>query len=469
MALGYKEKVDFLSSLRQRIKRKKIIFDESRKNFGFEKMKELISVKNTSEIKGYPFECYNKDSFKYALKIVPSEKKFNKDSNPSKLEILVLKKLTQDLVENNVSPHITYYLTNLKIPNRCTALKCIDLKRLEAEDRIHRNSHVLVSEYIEGGCLDDWVYSRNESSNEPSSLEWKCIVFQVLYTLFVMENKYRLNHNDTHYGNILMDTKIKAGGYFVYRLISKDGTITTYYTKNGGFIPKMWDFEFAMVYSDKIQDTFPNKFVIGDLQYDSGCHKTIEEYESDSESDYTVPVQFSEYYDAHYFLCSLLDLVISRPLFDWIMSIYPECVIPPSESDSDSDSDSESESDSDSDSESESESVLESSLGGSSVHSASVSISDDKIEEIMTNLNLSDGSVSDGSVSEGSVSVSSSSGDSSVGSRCVKQGRLVNGRTSNMGIPTTIELLRNGFFDELKNVPEDYQESESVIFEYRII
>ena len=451
MTLDYKEKVDFLSALRQRIKSKKIRFDETLKNFGFDRMNELISVKNTSEIKGYPFECYNKGEFKYALKVVPGEKKFNKDNNPSKLEITVLKKLTQDLVETYTSPHITYYLTNLKIPNRCTALKCIDLKRLEAEDRIHRNSHMLVSEYIEGGCLDSWVYDRNESDMPPSDSEWKGLVFQVLYTLFVLQNKYRLNHNDTHYGNILVDTKIKSGGYFVYKLVHADKTVTTYYVKNNGFIPKLWDFEFAMVYSDKIPGTFGNQFVIGPLEYDAKNHKTIEEYSTpEGEFEYTVPVQFSDHYDSHYFLCSLLDLVISRPLFDWIVSIYPEEVIPPSESSETATTPSLSESES------------ESSIDGSSFYSSTSELE-------FSNLSLGSDDESDDESNDESNESDKQSENASSFVEYLQRGRLVNGRTGHLNIPSCYDLIKNGFFDELKKVPEDYLENESVTFEYHVL
>lgn len=448
MPLDYKEKLELLSNIRQRIKRKKIRFDETEKNFGFDSMYSLISVKNTSEVKGYPFECYNKGDFKYALKIVPGEKKFNKDRNPSKLEIIVLKKLTQDLVDTYISPHITYYFTNFKIPNRCTALKCIDLKRLEAEDRIHRNSHVLVSEYIQGGCLDDWVYDQNEKDINPSDNEWKCIVFQVLYTLMVLENKYKLNHNDTHYGNILMDTKIKSGGYFVYKIIEKDNTSKTYYLKNRGCIPKLWDFEYAMVYSDEIEGTFPNQFVIGPLEYDVEKHETIEEYSTpEEEYTYTVPVQYNEFYDAHFFLCSLLDLVISKPLFDWILSVYPESVIPPSEYSTDSYLSSESCSD---DFITESE---ESSGSGSSLYSSKVT---ESIKEYHTSDSVSDSDL-DSDVSELlSESV------------YVKEGRLVNGKTAHLVIPTTRDLLSHLFFDSLRQVPEDFKKENSIFFEYKL-
>jgi hypothetical protein len=259
-----------------------------------------------------------------------------------------------------------------------------------------------------------------------------------------MQNMYRLNHNDAHYGNVLMDTKIKAGGYFVYKITQTDNTVTSYYIKNNGCIPKLWDFEFAMVYSDKIPGTFGNQFVIGPLEFDNKSYRTIEEYSTPSEEyNYTVPVQFSEIYDSHYFLCSLLDLVISKELFEWINTVFPESVIPPSEYSSVDDSCSISSS---------------SDLSCSSFYSTSASSS----ENIIRNLSIKDPSNESNESNESDASSYTSS------IQYVERGRLVNGRTENLNIKSTFELLNSGFFDDFKTVPEDYLQSESITFEYRV-
>lgn len=47
-------------------------------------------------------------------------------------------------------------------------------------------------------------------------------------------------------------------------------------------------------------------------------------------------------------------------------------------------------------------------------------------------------------------------------------GRLINGRTDHLKIPSTHEILKNVFFERLKECPVDYKESESVVFKYRM-
>ena len=457
MEYSYQDKLTFLKNTRASIKNKKTghVFDDSKDKFGFDKMKLLTSVKNTSEVKGYPFELYRnseyeKSNFKYALKVVPTEVKFDKKCNPSTLEIQLLKNLTKDLVDDGISPNIVYYLTNIKSVNRCEALKCIDLKRLEAEDKIRRNGYILVSEFINGSNLRDWVYSRCDDENKLSNIEWQCLVFQILYTLFVLQDKYKLMHNDMHYGNILMDTSIKAQGYFVYTLVNSDGIETIYYIKNYGVIPKLWDFEYSMMYSDKIPGLFPNQLVIGDMKYNKKQHKTVEVYSTESAKyKYNMPVQYNEIYDSHYFLCSLLDLVITRPLFDWIQQVFPKEVIPDDSTSyySDSDSDSDSYSDSDSDSDSDSRSDKDSSV-------------DEQVNLMKKLLNLETQSL------VYSESYSDSYGSTNNSSVLVDSGRLVNYRSDHLKIPTTAELLGHAFFDILKQKPDDFIESECVFFKY---
>ena len=97
-----------------------------------------------------------------------------------------------------------------------------------------------------------------------------------------------------------------------------------------------------MVYSNKIQDSYPNKFITGSFEYDRKEHKTIvkeEDLESQDTEDINVPFNYNEVYDPHYFLTSLLDLYISQELFDWIISLYPRELIPEEESSSNDSSD----------------------------------------------------------------------------------------------------------------------------------
>jgi hypothetical protein len=456
-------KIKLLKDIRHEIKKKRFILDETRERFGFDDMTQLTKVKNTSEVKGYPFVASKVESkvlkgLKVGLKVVPVETKFEKHEHPTNLEFLALKELTDNIVCKNISPHIVFYLASQKISNKSRALKFLNLKRLEVEELIRTSSNMLVSEYIEGGSLDSWIYDIYENDEDISDKDWRIIVFQLIYTIAVIQHYYRMMHNDFHYGNILMDTSIKKvdGQYFVYEI---DGQ--TYYVPNNGVIPKLWDFEFSMVYSDKVPDFYPNKFIIGNCQYDRKRHITKEPIPGDDNSfesdDLNVPYNYNEVYDLHYFLTSLLDLYISQELFDWILEVYPDELIPREESDSSSDS-----------------------------SSSTSNSSDDDLQDKLDNITLSDddddkdndesSSNSDSSSSSGSSSESdntdsnsdnsseSSSSSSGLYNRYLSEGRLKNGIEKDFDLPTPLTILRNKLFDEFRNKPSDFDESKAIYF-----
>ena len=289
------KKIKHLQHIRHEIKKKRIFFDENKERFGLEQLSQLVKVKNTSEVKGYPFKghknTYNKitGGIRFGLKVVPIETKYDKNEHPCNLENLVLKELTENIVNKNISPHIAYYLGTQKVTNKSKALKMLNLKRLEVEEKIRTHSNMLISEFVEGGSLDNWVYNTYEDDEEITDEQWKNIVFQLVYTISIIQHYYRMMHNDFHYGNILIDDSITPGGYFVYTIKNR-----TYYIKNTGIIPKLWDFEFSMVYSDKIPECYPNKFIVGPYEYDKKAHKTLVDpsrlEETEDPEDLNVPI-----------------------------------------------------------------------------------------------------------------------------------------------------------------------------------
>jgi len=446
-------KIKLLKDVRHEIRKKRFILDESREKFGFDDMTQLSKVKNTSEVKGYPFVASKIESrvlkgLKLGLKIVPIETKFEKYEHPTNLEFLALKELTDNIVCKNICPHVVFYLGHQKVSNKSRALKFLNLKRLEVEDLIRTNSNMLISEYIEGGSLDTWIYNIYENEKTISDKNWRIIVFQLIYTIAVMQHYYRMMHNDFHYGNILMDTTIKKvdGQYFVY-IINNE----TYYIPNVGFIPKLWDFEFAMTYSDNIPDFYPNKFIIGHSDYDRKKHITTEPIPGDDNSfdsdDLNVPYNYNEVYDLHYFLTSLLDLYISEELFNWILKVYPDELIPREESSSSSSSSSNTQSDSDD-------------------TSTSNSLSDTGLESLTLS---SDSTTTSNSQScttgaDASSEASSTSSTSSAYNRYLSEGRLKNGMEHEFNLPTPLGILKNAFFDEFKQKPSDFDESKAIYF-----
>lgn len=458
------KKQKILKNIRNEIKKKRLLLDESKEYFGGTSIKQLSKVKNTSDVKGYPFKITHDNKFveglQLALKITPIETKFDKENHPSNIEYIILKDFTENIVLENISPHITFFLGVQKISNSGRAIKFLNLKRLEVEEKIKKQSLMLISEYVSGGSIDNWVCDTYENNDTISDLQWKLIVFQLIYTLAVLQHHYKFMHNDFHYGNILIDDKIKPGGYHVYTIQGK-----TYYLPCTGIVSKLWDTELSMVYSDKIPDCYHNKYITGLYNYDKKNHKTIippKNYEESEESkcssdESTVPYNYNTVYDLHYFLTNFIDLYISQELFDWIFEIYPIELIPDkSSSYSTSSRYSSRSSDSDGSSRSsdgDSGRSSDSNFGRSSSKS-------------------SDGSSSDSGRSSGSDSGRSSDGDSDGGSssyynKYIVRGRMINGIENQFQLPSPIDLLQHKFFENFLIKPIDFDEKTAVYFNAR--
>jgi hypothetical protein len=290
-----------------------------------------------------------------------------------------------------------------------------------------------------------------------------------------MQHEYKMMHNDFHYGNILIDNSIKTypGSYFVYEINGN-----TYYLKNTGIIPKLFDFEFCMVYSNKIPGFYANKLVIGNNSFDSKTFQTtiIEDQEdsdisdssesSDSSgySDECLPINYNEVYDLHYFLCSLLDRYISNDLYEWITSIYPHELIPEESSRSNT-----STIDTPTPSSTTDKGENKDSSNGESSDSSNDSSSDDDDDSSDSS---SDDDSSDNSNNEtlsdycsGFSRLDINDNTSDTGSVYIYEGRIINGIEKlfdDLPIPRTI--LNHSFFDSLKIKPQDLDENVSYYF-----
>ena len=109
---------------------------------------------------------------------------------------------------------------------------------------------LLVVTELSHSDLKNWLIERDEiitKSKQSTDLmtgirytnlinEWYNIFFQIFSSIYLLQKKHQLIHNDLHWGNILID-KIKAGGYWVYIING-----ITYYLPNLGFIIKISDF-----------------------------------------------------------------------------------------------------------------------------------------------------------------------------------------------------------------------------------
>ena len=464
--INYNEKINLLRKFKHELKRRRIVFDEERTNFKFDRLEQLSRITNTSEIKGYPCAGFSHKiqelfGIQVGIKINPLETKYKKTEHPSNLEYMILKRLTEDLIDTDICPHIVYFLDNKKVSNRSRALKFISnsLKQLERDDIIKNYCNVLFSEFVEGGCLNKWIKNCYGEDSESSSLsmesitleEWKYITFSLLYTLYILQTRYKIIHNDVHYGNILIDNTIKAEGHIVYE-ITIDGTDYKFYFKNFGFIPKIWDFEFAMCYDSKYTELYPNKFIMDDKKvidktdilkisedskyYES--YKTKRDNSSFSSSDILcTPVNYNEHYDVHYFLTSLLDLYISDELFSWITNLFPKELIPETTSSSYTES-------------------YSSSTSCIDLDTITYTFTDSEITEIDT----------DTETTETYTESSSSTGEFSE-SDFLYKGRMINGVEKLFRLPKTKDLLLNPFFSEFLNKPEDFDENKCLFFKFK--
>ena len=468
--ISWTEKIKLLKKLKHDLKKKKLIIDEERTNFKCEKFEILHRSKNLDEMKGYP--CFGEsqkilDTYKTQLgiKIIPIEKKFPKDTHPGDLEHLILKKLTEDLVDERITPHIVYFLQHKKVSNSCRALKMLlsDLKSLESEDSIRSKSNVLFSEFVEGNCLHKWVKDLKENDEKITIDEWKYIIFSILCTLFILHDKYKMSHNDVHYGNILIDNSLeKNKEYFEYSS-DKIGNGMKFYFPNYGFMPKLWDFEFAMSFDTTLTDLYPNRLITQDYEvkeknkewivddyHAQNYHEVfkqilLEDKSFDDNGVMCTPLKFNPNYDVHYFLISLLDLNIPDEISEWIINLYPKELIPEEFFYPDSPSYF---------SESEDES------------SVSISISEDESESNKDESeNVSESVKSLGSDSDNDNNDSDDSTDFSFDdfNEYLYEGRLLNGVDEKFTLPLLKDILTSSFFKDFHNSPND---SELISFNY---
>lgn len=440
MTLEFNKKHELLKKIRADIKKKRVILDESKSFFGLKNLESITSVSNTSEIKGYPLRAFTDLDIDFGLKVIPNENKYSKSQDPTRLEYLALKDTTINVIDTGKSPHIVYYLGAQKVSNKAKAIGFLKVDQLED---VKPQSIMIISEYINGGTLSSW----SDLNEDITPSQWKSIVFQIIYTIAILQHDYRMMHNDFHYGNILMDTEIETqpGSYFVYTINDE-----TFYILNTGVIPKIFDFEFCMVYSNKIPDFYENKLVTRYRDYNPITFTTTSwsSSSSDDSSDTDgncIPYNYNEVYDLHYFLCALFDKYISSELYEWIMSIYPHELIPEDESSVETDSMS----------------------GDSGSDSMNGSRSRDDGSRDDGNGSRSDGSRDDGS--DGSELSSRPGSGSETETIYTHRGRIINGMEKGFkNLPTPKTILTHKFFQEFKTKPADFNKDVSYFFDSKI-
>ena len=295
--MNYTKSIENLKSLRNRIKQNKLKIDENSKRFGFDYQEELVKV---NDLRAIPLFVSNKDDTELSIKVLPVSNDFSSEEHPTMIEYIFLKEFNDNVVFTKRSPHIVGYLGAKKANNSSIALSKFKLKKYEIDRLVKQKSLLIFSEYIKGGSLEEY-----STEHDLSLYQWTMLVFQIIYTMYILQKRYSFMHNDLHFGNILIDTTKYTEEIFEYKVDNE-----FFYTKNCGILPKLWDFEFSQVYNkpNDMPMNFNNKLV--------------------PVINAKPPQQYDPYYDIHFFLVSLLELNIPDELAFWILELYPKEVIP---------------------------------------------------------------------------------------------------------------------------------------------
>ncbi|KAI9206569.1 uncharacterized protein BJ171DRAFT_495867 [Polychytrium aggregatum] len=257
------------------------VIDCTQKHFGGDECELLHSV-DIDDVKGFPC-AVSKDSVLYGVKVIPLQTEYPlDDKHPALMEARVLKELTQ----SKCTPHITRYISDHVVKNSSKALTCFPLKFLK--NVIYHKCQVLQSEFIENGSLED-------NHHEIGEAEWRYIIFAVVWSLYVLQEKYKFIHYDLHYGNILLDTTDSKGITYTH------GDFRFFCDPPGGLMPKLWDFEFTELHSLGWKNPFNQRL------------------------DGVAPVgQFDPRLDLHFFINSLGELSdMPQVIQDFVFSLYP--------------------------------------------------------------------------------------------------------------------------------------------------
>lgn len=294
----------FRKELVKKVKSGKLKFTSCDADFGFRYPIFPIQEGNDATLNVISLLCLNSGCTEKAIaKVIPLENIYNYKSksyffgkkgkklskHPGNVEIEVIKLLTKKVLEKNLSPHIVSYIASYTCSGSTELFgKYKVIRDAYLHGEIENQLNVLIAEYIPGGTISEFIKTRS-----PSAKLMKAIIFQIVYTLAVLQKKFQFVHNDLHLKNILMSDLIKPGGYFSYTFNNQE-----YLVPNFSVIPKLWDFDFAMVF--KKPSFFKNRIlnikVLGIVDSLGRKHNF---------KSYGVQSEFSPYYDLHFFFNSL--------------------------------------------------------------------------------------------------------------------------------------------------------------------
>jgi hypothetical protein len=306
--------------IRDVLPKKYIDFNKAIKELGG----KLLYIKSGST--GHTFKGVfpppnNENKQNYAVKIVAYPRKENYGDmfnikRPENAELLMIK-LLSNFVKNKQTPHIvlpiTTFNTSIKTFITLPRDNIVNNKKYDLfikrykKNEYYDNVSILISEWANAGDLLDYL-KKNYKTMQVK--QWRCLIFQILSVLAVIQNKYPgFRHNDMKANNILIN-KIptdKSNTKFQYKINSQ-----IYIVPNIGIQIKLWDFDFAcipgIVDNSKVEAEWTDKINIKPEQ--------------------------NRYYDVHYFFNTLTkkgffpefwtDEEIPEKIRDFVRRIIPE-------------------------------------------------------------------------------------------------------------------------------------------------
>jgi hypothetical protein len=280
-----------IEDIRELLPKKYLDFNKAIKDLGG----KLLYIKSGSTghtFKGVYPPPNNENKSNYAVKIVAYPRKENYGDmfnvkRPENAELMMIR-LLSTFVRKKQTPHIILPITtfNTSIKPFITLPKdnIVNNKKFDQfvkkykKGEYYENVSVLISEWANSGDLLDYIKKNYQSFQ---TKHWRCIFFQLLSVLAIIQNKYpSFRHNDLKANNLLVH-KIptsKTNNKFKYKI---NGQV--YIVPSIGFQLKLWDFDFAcipgIVDNSKVEAEWTSKINID-------------------------PVQ-NRYYDVHYFFNTL--------------------------------------------------------------------------------------------------------------------------------------------------------------------
>lgn len=243
---------------------------------------------------------------KIILKIIPKLKSdlhgLPEVGHPANAEKRLLKLFTKELVLKNITPNIAIYYSGMecniyseKIQHLPESYNIANLRPMNGKVKM------IFAEYIEGLGFADFIrtyFSKKNASGSESISKLQSILFQLLFTLLILQERYNFMHNDLHGQNVLLKrtyNKKSDRKYWVYNLNKRK-----YYVPDLGFQVKLWDFDFSRTFKGKI---------IKNTKVDSGYYLK-----------YGIVSEFNYAYD-YFYLLSEIKRINSKKLKDFLKRI----------------------------------------------------------------------------------------------------------------------------------------------------